>query len=195
MIVMKERTSTELYGIRSIRHMNIWNGIHAAVWGVSLVVGLIAVCLLVPAWHDSYGTVQSIQVFQRMLLLEGGYIVVLAGLWWFVTSSSWLRIAGLRSYAERHAKIFAVIFDVLAAMALILPPSMFLERFQIKLVSGHAHVLYCPLILPLIFVALMYAAPPVHIQEVVFPGKKKRRWLLAAVAIIIAASLLVHDFL
>jgi len=184
--------SPELYGIESIRYMNRWNGISAGVW--MIVLGSCFGCMqhLVAEQYDRVGTEQSIAAFQFLLTVGFLFVIGLSLLWWFITSVGWPQIARLRSLFERNSKICAAAFSFLAFLS-----TSFLGvigEYSINATNGHVYPLRCPFILPAVFVCLMYIAPPIHMREVIFPGKRWVRLAPAAVAALVAAVLFVIDF-
>lgn len=185
--------STELYGAESIQYMESRNFINIIIWAVTMGGCFALMQRCITRQYSRIGVEQSIQDFRQLLTLELGGIIILSLLWWFVTSIGGPQIARWRSCFEQNSCICAVIFSFLAFGGACL--LMFIGKFGIKTNNGHFQTLCCPFILPAVFVCLMYAVPPVHIREVIYPGKRTGRLLIAITAALTAVILFKIDFL
>lgn len=185
--------STELYGSKSIQYMESRNFFNMLIWAIAMGGCFTFMQHLITDQYNRIGVEQSIYNFKHLLMLELRGIIFLSLLWWFVTSIGGPQIARWRSFFEQNSCVCAIVFNFGAFLGTCF--LMLIGKFGIETNNGYFQTLYCPFILPAVFVCLMYAVPPVHIREVIFPGKWWGRLLIAAVVALAAAVLFKIDFL
>lgn len=187
---MTNSTVKDRYGIDSISYMKSQNRNRMIVWVVVLLVCILLI-RMIPMWYMEENNAESVNSFYQKIVEEGLYIGLLAILWWFLTTSRYEFCFGLHNYFERHSFAGALLFDVLAFLGLLF--FIFGEGNRIHTDNNRYYFLRCPLILPAIFVCLMYIAPPINIQEVLLP-KKILRFVVVALTVLLIIYALVTDF-
>lgn len=187
---MSNFTVKDRYGIDSISYMKSQNRNRMIVWGVVLLACVLLI-QMIPMWYLEEYNVGSVDSFNRKIVEEGLYIGALAILWWFLTTSKYEFCFGLHNYFERHSFTGALLFNILAFLGLLVFISG--EGNKIYTDNNRYYFLRCPLILPAMFVFLMYIAPPINIQEVLLP-KKALRSVFVAVSTLLIIYALVTDF-
>lgn len=190
-VIMANRNTVEWSGSESIKYMKKSNVIRAIFWVIVLAICVVAIQLLVANQYRQIGTAESVRNFRQMLKLGWIYLLCLSLIWWFGATNEFAACAAIRDFFERRSLHCAAGFDILAFVGVLIIDLR--GGFGILAQNDHFYTLYCPFILSAVFICLMYAVPPVNIQEVVFPGKG-RRWLTAGLAGLVAAVLFIVDF-
>lgn len=188
---MTNRSALEVSSTGSIHCMRKRNTANIILW-IAVLVGCFAlVQYFVVELYRQVGDEESVRNFQQMLEWGLIYTAFLSFVWWFGAINECQPFAAIRNFFELYSLGCAIAFDVSAVLGILLI-SLF-GAHGIYANNGHFYPLHCVFILPAAFVFLMYAFPPVNIQKVIFPGKRGR-WLVAVLAILIAAGLFKIDF-
>jgi len=192
MIIMARRNTWDLSDSDSIGYMKSRNILSLILWIAVLVICFMLIQYRVVDQYRQIGAGESVRNFRQVLVWGLVYILALSFLWWFGAANEFSPCAGMRNFFERRSLGCALVFDCLAAAGILL--LSLLREFGISAKNGHFYSLRCPFILPAVFICLMYAAPPVNIQEVILPGNG-RRWLVAGAAGLAAVGLFAADFI
>lgn len=185
-------------GSMDLKKMGRSNFLRAFSWIIVWFVCFVFIRGPISASFQTYCELSSIHEFHWKLLECMIWTLLLTVLWWLIAANSCRLILGtrLRNFLEEYSFIASLAFIVLEFFGVLIIYTFF-GNAGIYATNGWLHSVWSIYAFPVVFVALMYACPPINIEKVILPISSERylvsRISVTVIAIIIAVALFAID--